>query len=147
MPDCILADRASRFFALVIDLVLIYLPLFALQYGGGHSWDDTAALMTPMLMLGNAGLFVLTGQSLGKRLLGIEVVSLTGHPLSSGRAMVRLVVGLLFNCVGGLNLINVGAIFGPSRRCGHDRVAGTLVVVKGSARPLEAEEDLGLTRY
>jgi uncharacterized RDD family membrane protein YckC len=64
--------------------------------------------------------------TLGKRLLGIHVVRLTGDELSFGRAVWRTIVkilGLYTLCVGWLI-----SLFNRKRQALHDLAAGTVVV-------------------
>ncbi|MFC4531443.1 RDD family protein [Sphaerisporangium dianthi] len=72
------------------------------------------------------------GQTIGKRLCRLKVVSRDGRPLTTSQAGVRSLLYMavtLLPYVGFLlSLVNVAWIFGPSRRCLHDVVAGTVVV-------------------
>jgi uncharacterized RDD family membrane protein YckC len=81
------------------------------------------------------------GQTLGKRLFGIQIVDDCGAPAGFFRALLlrvwvfgilAAIVQLLLQRAGGwiglgLALANVLPIFGPRRRCLHDYLAGTQV--------------------
>jgi uncharacterized RDD family membrane protein YckC len=74
-----------------------------------------------------------SGQSLGKRLLGIRVVRGDGSPASAARIFwLRNVVTCLPAIIPPLGLlyavVDSAFIFSRSRRCLHDRVADTMVV-------------------
>lgn len=89
-----------------------------------------------MLVVGiiNWILIVQSGQSLGKKIVGTRIVRLDGSLPGFGygvalRSWVPFFIGLV-PWVGGLfSLVNVLFIFGQERRCIHDQIAGTRVVV------------------
>jgi uncharacterized RDD family membrane protein YckC len=76
-----------------------------------------AVLVHPVLLEGP------TGQTLGKRLVGIRVVDLvTGGPIGYGKAAHRAAARAVFWCVSFL------AITDPLMQTLHDRSAGTVVI-------------------
>ena len=88
------------------------------------------------------------GQSPGKRLLGMQVLAEDGQPVSPQRmwmrelAIKRLLFGLLGYLFMGLPTIANGGwmMLNPDRQCVHDRMVGTLVVVRRTpvvAAPIE----------
>ena len=83
-------------------------------------------------------LIATTGQTLAKRWLGIKIVRVDGTPLGfvNGVILRSWVLGLLGNIpiVGPLvSLVNPLMIFGEERRCLHDQIAGTRVIVAPKA--------------
>jgi uncharacterized RDD family membrane protein YckC len=77
-----------------------------------------------------------SGQTWGKKLLGIRIVALDGSkpPLTAlllRRYLTVQAVNLVPVLGGIVNLVNVLLIFRQDRRCGHDLVAGTRVVRAG----------------
>lgn len=83
-------------------------------------------------------LIATTGQTLAKRWLGIQIVRVDGTPLGfvNGVILRSWVIGLLGNIpiVGPLvSLVNPLMIFGEERRCLHDQIAGTRVIVAPKA--------------
>lgn len=88
------------------------------------------------------GLMV-SGRTVGKRLLGLRVVTREGLPLSAGRATVRVASQPLSFLVLGLGL--VGIVTGKERRALHDVIAGTAVIYDWGDRP--AEVPAPLTRW
>ncbi|MEO0141313.1 MAG: RDD family protein [candidate division WOR-3 bacterium] len=92
------------------------------------------------LILGLAGVIVAyilyviiptgkTGQTIGKRIMGIRVVDKSGSPPGIGKAFLREVVGkLISEAIFGLGFIL--AAFDNQRRAWHDRITGTYVIPK-----------------
>jgi uncharacterized RDD family membrane protein YckC len=78
--------------------------------------------------------FLRSGQTLGKRLVGIRMVDhQTGEPASLGQLVVMRylpvqLVGLVPVVGSFLPIIDVLFIFGADQRCIHDHIAGTKVV-------------------
>ena len=83
-----------------------------------------------------------TGQTLGKRLLRIEVVDVTtGRPPRLDGASIRYLVPSVPALVPGIGavitiLVYLSAAWSPTRQGWHDRAAGTVVVRAGSHRPV-----------
>lgn len=70
-----------------------------------------------------------TGQTLGKRIMGIKVVEKEGNPPGIGKAFLREIVGKAVSCA----IFDLGfilAAFDNQRRAWHDRIAGTYVIPK-----------------
>lgn len=84
------------------------------------------------LFLGLGGLYQIylggmVGQSVGKRLFGLRVISVRGIAPSPVRSIVRYVALLLSVLPAGLGLL--WALFDRERRAAHDHLAGTYVIV------------------
>jgi uncharacterized RDD family membrane protein YckC len=72
---------------------------------------------------------LLTGQTIGKRLLGVKVIMVNGRPLG-GRAVALRTIGRIIDVLPAFYLVGWIAMRGPHRppqRLG-DRIAGTTVV-------------------
>jgi uncharacterized RDD family membrane protein YckC len=145
-----LASRGARLGGAIIDSVLYgiaALPgmfMFGLvAYLGSRSEPDpfkmllaVPAMILPMLGLGIYQWYLIStrGQTLAKRWLGMRIVRMDGSTVdfASGVAM-RSWLPFLVQCipfVGSLfGLVDVLFIFGEERRCVHDLIAGTKVVV------------------
>lgn len=142
------AGFVSRMLAFGIDIVVIVVMLIAL----GWLVDTVTTLFPPVLIdlesiyqIAIAGVVVvvtsaiyylffwtLTGQTPGKMLLGIRVVSLDGSGLSLWQALRRF-VGYFLSALA----IYVGYLWVliDNRRQGwHDKLAGTIVVYAWDAR-------------
>ena len=110
---------------------------------GGATGMMTFALSvgaTALLLLVNCLMIGFTGQSIGKRMVGIRIVRTDGAPIGFVRGvLVRYIafwvlVSLLalIPIVGPLlPVIDLVPIFGGRRRCLHDRLAGSKVVWAG----------------
>ncbi len=150
MGDANLAGRGERFGASLIDGLIMGMIIFPLMFVGGY-WT---AVMTAaseghqvdigtMLLWGVIGFAVLvvvqgiplhaSGQTWGKKMLGIKIVDLSGAKPSLGRLLglryLPLQVIANIPVVGPLAMIvDPLLIFRDDRRCGHDLIAGTQVV-------------------
>lgn len=142
-----LASLGSRFLAAMVDGVLSCLYTFPLMSAFGL-WGYSSRGLTPPfgLMLSCSIVSILiyllihgyflysTAQSLGKKMLGIQIVTLDGKPASLPRILIgRLLpvtVVTLIPVIGPfLSFVDVIFIFGKQRRCLHDLIAGTRVVM------------------
>ncbi len=88
----------------------------------------------------NAHVLLQDGQTLGKRLLGIRIVTLAGERPSLGVLFVRrylawLAIGYLPYVGVTLTLADIALIF-IDNRCLHDYFAGTRVVRRPPALPI-----------
>lgn len=71
-----------------------------------------------------------SGQTLGKKAVGIRVVRTDGTPASLGRIFwLRNVINALIGIIPFYVLADHVFIFGESRQCLHDKIADTIVVV------------------
>lgn len=145
----ILADRGTRLGAAILD-GLLYLAcaipgiVIATMAGiGGYGQDRVYAA------IGLAFIFILplaifqwyriatTGQSLAKKWLRIRIVKMDNSPVDfvSGvllRVWVPQIIFSVVNAVVSVNIVGLADalwIFGNSRRCLHDYIAGTKVVL------------------
>lgn len=80
-----------------------------------------------------------SSQSIGKRVVGTQIATLDGQRAGALRIVgLRVIVSqILYNIpfVGWLiSLVGILMIFGSQRRCLHDHIAGTIVVVHRPAR-------------
>jgi uncharacterized RDD family membrane protein YckC len=131
------ASIGARFVAVVTDLLILAavdaaVVYFTLQICG-IGLDDLGVLpLAPLLaflLVQNGGYlvaFTASGQTLGKMMAGIRVVSAEPRtPLDLGRAFVRELMWLLLAVPAGLGLLTV---LRHDRRGVHDRFAGTRVI-------------------
>lgn len=150
ISDGELAERGTRLGAAIVDTLILLVILGPLMFFGGY-WSSAmaAAEQGQQVGLGTTlmwaamgfGVFVLvqfvplnaTGQTWGKKVLGIKIVDLAGAKPPIGRLLgarylpMQLVGNVPF--VGPvLAIVNVLLIFRGDRRCGHDLIAGTQVV-------------------
>lgn len=140
------ANISTRFWARLIDGFVLAVPTLALTFA--TSRIDGSTIDTPLwvrvAMVGVAavyeiGFIAMTGQTIGKRLLRIQVVDVvTGRPPDLGGSAIRHLVPAvpaLVHEIGALVglLVYLSAIWSPTRQGWHDRAAGT-VVVRTAAR-------------
>lgn len=69
------------------------------------------------------------GQTIGKRIVGIKIVSLAGSNAAMSALITRYLIFFIFQSISSLlSLLNFLFIFRDDRRCVHDLVAKTMVV-------------------
>lgn len=149
-----LAEFHKRLLAYFIDLLLIILYLFSMLYflygglslGEGSGGFITLALIIPMLFYTMMSELLMGGQTVGKKILNIKVVSLNGDEPTLGQYLLRWFLrfyewgfimfflfwqnggmGFIILIMGGIVSIIVMAVSNKSQRLG-DIVAGTVVV-------------------
>jgi len=145
-----LAGRGARLGAYLLDVFLTFLAAlpgiilaFALASNFRGADEDTVILL--VIGVGGAGVFALLvfqwyllatqGQTLGKKALGIRIVHFEdeSNPGFVGTVILRQWVPALIAqipLVGGIfGLVNILCIFGEERRCLHDQIAGTKVIL------------------
>ena len=133
--EAVLAGILERFLAYAVDgLLFLFGAYFTLRMAinqGVVAWN---AGSYRAWMLGWTALYVLYHAvmnsggrvPLGKKLLGLQVLTTAGEPLSFGRSLTRA-IGYLIDAV----LLQLGfawALLDPQGRAWHDYLAGTLVV-------------------
>jgi uncharacterized RDD family membrane protein YckC len=142
------ADRGTRLGAMLLDSiifgVMVYLPIVLAAAGGQRTAATEGAEGLNAIFgvggaVGFAGFAIwcwftikyikLNGQSIAKRLLGIRVVRTDGSAASLGRIFwLRNVVNAVISIVPLYSVIDGLFIFGESRQCLHDKIAGTIVL-------------------
>jgi uncharacterized RDD family membrane protein YckC len=145
-----LAERGTRLAAAIIDGIIMLVLLLPIMYLGGY-WTAAMAAATAgeQVGLGTTMMWALigfavfaavqfiplnaTGQTWGKKLLGIKIVDMAGAkpPILRllGLRYMPWHVGSNVPLIGPvLAIVNVLMIFRADRRCGHDLIAGTQVV-------------------
>jgi uncharacterized RDD family membrane protein YckC len=143
LADAQNAGVTLRFVAVLLDAVIVFFPagiVIGLVSGGGHTDTGNGYANTGIDLGGKAtwlflalglGYYVLceavTGATLGKHMVGIQVIGEDGEDLTFGASLVRnllrLVDCLFFYLVGG-----IFALTSPHGQRLGDRAAHTLVV-------------------
>lgn len=140
------ASRLDRFWASLIDGLIMIAFIMPVMYLTGI-YDDISngikpsftyilliVLMTIIVfILFNGKLLSRSGQTIGKRALGIKIVTLSGElpevkDLLLKRYGVYLLIGYIPIIGQLLSFVNIVLIFGSQKRCGHDFFAETTVV-------------------
>lgn len=142
-----LADRGMRLVASIIDTVLMLVILVPAMFAGGYISSMMAGVEPTFLNQMQWGLlgFIIflvvqgfplysSGQTWGKKALGMKIVDLQGNKPEFGkliglRYLTTWVIGMVPVLGTIYQLVNVLFIFGNDRRCIHDKIAGTRVVV------------------
>ncbi|ROU06780.1 RDD family protein [Lysobacter enzymogenes] len=145
-----LADRGIRLVAAIIDGVILMVLLVPLMFIGGYMEAVMQAAQTGQQPYGlqiawGVGALLLffavqylplsqNGQTWGKKVMKIKIVDQDGNKpdlvtLMGKRYLFQNGIGLI-PCLGGLiSLVDILMIFRQDRRCLHDQIAGTRVVV------------------
>lgn len=144
------ADRMIRLVAAIIDGVIMMVILFPLMFIGGYFNAVMEAAQTgqqpyaQQIAWGIGGLLLFfavqylplsqNGQTWGKKIMKIKIVDMDGNKpdlvtLLGKRYLFQNGIGLI-PCLGALiSLVDILMIFREDRRCLHDQIAGTRVVV------------------
>jgi uncharacterized RDD family membrane protein YckC len=154
-----IAAFSKRFLAYMADLFLLVLYMFSILYllygafsvGEGSRGLVLIFLVIPTLLYTTVSEILMNGQTFGKKLLHIKVVSLDGGEPATGQYLLRWFMrfyewgfiiftlfwsngftGLLWLILGGITSVVIIGISPKSQRLG-DIVAGTVVVNTRSA--------------
>lgn len=143
----VLASRWKRLWASLLDGLIMTIITLPVMYftGGVQALVQGAKPATAYsIMMGIFGLIVFillngkllinNGQTIGKKILGIKITTLNGNlPKLKEHLLKRYAVFFIpgqIPFVGQIfAIINVLFVFGKQKRCIHDLVAGTRVVV------------------
>lgn len=132
-----LAGFGRRATAYIVDSVLLYLIqiLLAIPVGvvSESSTEDVAAALSCVTLLTSITLYVWyfvflqarSGQTPGKKLLGIRVVGTDGGPVSRGRYLLRLIGYWLDGLLLGIGFLM--ALWDSNHQALHDKLANTYV--------------------
>jgi len=152
------ASRGARFVAVILDNLMVFLIAYALfalivylqlssinavsRGSGTHAHVNVAAIGIILLeelviFVGlpalYEGLMLANYQAtLGKRAMGIKVVSANGSRMTTKQAWGRVGSRYLCGIVPILNIVDPLMIFSANRLCIHDRIADTCVVKKSA---------------
>ncbi len=120
----------SRLVAYLIDIVVVGIPvgivaiIFTNQDG---SLSPLGAVLYAVISIGYYVYFWSnTGQTPGKKWLGVRVVSTDGEVLSAGRAFLRLIGYAISSLFFGLGFL--WAAWDSEKQGWHDKIANTYVV-------------------
>ena len=136
-----LAGRKERLIAAIIDGLIIAvasIPVtFIVVFAGLPGW-----LATPIGMLAGVILFVFlnfellknSGQTIGKKMTGIQIVGHDRRLVAPKRILIQryapVWVASVIPFVGGfIVLLDALLIFREEKKCGHDEIAGTQVII------------------
>lgn len=125
VPQLALASVGRRFGAMLVDLFIAYLVVMivGVRLSSSGTGLMLCIIVIPLIL---SVLVAATGRTLGKRALGLKVVSADGGPVSWGQAFIRETVGKFLS--GFFLLGYVTAIGDVKKQTWHDHIARTLVV-------------------
>ena len=141
-----LAGRGTRLGAVLIDASTVMVPLLAMLVPiiffakQGDAMGGAAIIAISVGALGMLALIVInlvmlhrTGQTIGKRLLGVKILRTDGS--RAGLARIFFLRMFVPGMIGGVpfvgfifSIVDPLFIFQESRRCVHDLIADTIVV-------------------
>jgi uncharacterized RDD family membrane protein YckC len=139
LPLPALASRVARLLAFAIDLGLIVVVVAIVYLTAPHATEVQGYVaLGGVLFCGAVAqcyLLATTGQTIGKRILRIRIVSLaSGETPSFSRVVIRrYFLPLILWFLGFGLLLDALFIFGKERRCIHDILAGTKVIAASTA--------------
>ena len=123
----------ARFGALFIDnIVIAIVPLIVIIIGAVSKSGGVLALGYILFLVGAIAYYVYfeggpTGQTLGKRALGIRVIDFnTGGSIGHGRAFLRLIGRYVSGAVCYLGYLWM--LWDKEKQCWHDKMANDVVV-------------------
>jgi len=139
------ASISSRLVAMILDYLVVSVPLIGLAVVGALSFGgfnlDKATpdvilfqLFITLLSFAQIGVWIvyegvmlsLRGQTVGKRLVRIKVVSAGDGPITRGQAFGRAAIRQLISMF--CFIVDYVLVFGQERSCIHDLLARTRVV-------------------
>lgn len=143
-----MATVGTRFVALLVDWLIIGLPLMVLAFAvlipvgviSAEAGEDVAPFLAIFsnlfVSLGAAAAYILYegfmlasgGQTVGKKVMKIKVVTPDGNEMSKGQAWGRAISRQVLAIVPCLGLIDNLVAFGQERTAIHDMMAKTRVV-------------------
>lgn len=141
-----LAGRGTRLGAVILDALMFMLPavflgfgfaVFSSKHAGGGIALGIAFIVGLLgvvaLLIVNLLMLSRSGQTLGKRLLGVKIVRTDGS--HAGLARIFLLRIFVPGLIGGVpfagmvfSIVDPLFIFQKSRRCIHDLIADTIVI-------------------
>lgn len=143
--DIELATRWQRFFGSIIDTIIMVIMISVVFYASGAfekmlmGVEVSAMYLIGINLVGlvifmafNYNLLMRKGQTIGKKIVNIQIVDLDNEIPSPKTLLARYAFyfGIsLLPLIGGIvSLINILFIFGAEKRCGHDQIANTRVI-------------------
>lgn len=139
------ADRGERLLAAIVDGVTFMVIMVPLLMSGAFMADGSinpdimgaSGVLTGfaflVLVVINFVMLHKTGQTIGKKVVGVKIVRVDGSRASLRRIfflriLVNSLIGMIPLAGGVYSLVDVLFIFGEERRCVHDYIAGTVVI-------------------
>jgi uncharacterized RDD family membrane protein YckC len=136
------ASIGARFVAILVDGLIVGIPLLVIEAILGFAGSPLSALVNAVVYFLYEGLLLTSwnGQTVGKKLMSVRVVSMDGQPLTTNKAFTRTGVKALLSILGSikppftsvLSIISLLDYLWPfwdaNKQTLHDKAAGTYVV-------------------
>ncbi len=143
-----LAGRGTRLLAYLTDYFIFIIPLLFILFIFGQEFmlDSTEEQITGIIILAGLPIIIINlillyrnGQTIGKRFFSIKIVRVNGERAGFLRIIFARYLPMMLlsaiEVVGGfIALFDVLFIFQKSRRCLHDMIADTIVIIEKKMR-------------
>lgn len=131
------ASFGSRFVAFIIDAVLMALAQGIIGFILGLVLGDNGQYLSSIISIGLSIYYwvvyqAMTGQTIGKKAMKIQVVTVSGEKPVYMTFVLRELLGKFVSSL----IFGLGYLFplwDEKKQALHDKIAGTLVVIAGSA--------------
>ncbi len=119
-----------RFFASLLDSLIIGVPLVFIGYLMTGNWEENPLTAITNILYSLILPLVWHGYTVGKKILGIRIAKVNGEKLGFGSMFMRtFVAGLIYLLTLGIGIIVSALMVGlrKDKRSLHDMIAGTYV--------------------
>jgi uncharacterized RDD family membrane protein YckC len=136
-PGPVLAGWWRRVWACLVDGVVLVAFLFGVIAYGARGGEEVPPGYMLLAYAGIVLYFVVghggkSGQTLGKKMLGIAVSGPSGEPIGYGRAFVRYLASLVVSFIPIINMLSyIRPLWETRKRTLHDSLAKTIVIRVG----------------
>jgi uncharacterized RDD family membrane protein YckC len=119
-----------RFFASLLDAIIIGIPLSIISYLFFGVWEETSITSFGNILYSIIVPVLWVGFTVGKKIMGIRIVKVDGSKIGYGVMILRVIVGgIVYVVTLGIGLIVSAFMVGlrDDKRAIHDLIAGTYV--------------------
>ncbi len=142
VPTAQYASVGVRFVAILVDGLIIGIPLLVIEAILGFAGSPVAALLNALAYFLYEGLLLTSwnGQTVGKKLMSVRVISADGQPLTTNKAFTRTGVKAILSVAGSIkppftSFLGIASLldylwpfWDANKQTWHDKAAGTYVV-------------------
>jgi len=119
-----------RFFASLLDAIIIGIPLSIISYLFFGVWEETSITSFGNILYSIIVPVIWVGFTVGKKIMGIRIVKVDGSKIGYGVMILRVIVGgIIYVVTLGIGLIVSAFMVGlrDDKQAIHDLIAGTYV--------------------
>jgi uncharacterized RDD family membrane protein YckC len=119
-----------RFFAGLLDAIIIGIPLSIISYLFFGVWEETSITSFGNILYSIIVPVLWVGFTVGKKIMGIRIIKVDGSKIGYGVMILRVIVGgIIYVVTLGIGLIVSAFMVGlrDDKRAIHDLIAGTYV--------------------